>query len=125
MSVQGSDFFTFAENLLESAESEIEYRNVISRLYYSLIHCTASHLSSSAPTQYHTEMEKYLLNSNRHHKDEKIPSIDLKAIGKLLKARRAKRTISDYKLNDEVTRSDAESEMQIAKTFHEILKNLP
>lgn len=123
MAVQGVDFFTFAENLLAQSNSEIDYRNVISRLYYSLIHCTSTHLSNSAPTKYHTEMEAYLRNISRHHSDEKIPSVELKAIGNLLKARRAKRTISDYKLNDEVLKSDAESELLIAKEMHILLSN--
>lgn len=123
MSVQGSDFFTFAEDLLARAGSEIEYRNIISRLYYSLIHCTGRHLSSSAPTKYHTEMERYLKDPSKHANDEKIPSAELKALGLLLQARRAKRTISDYKLEDQVIRSDAESEMEIAKAIHEKLSS--
>lgn len=121
MSVKGSDFFTFAKDLLARADSEIEYRNVVSRLYYSLIHCTAKHLSNSAPTKYHTTMERYLKNPSEHMQDEKIPSIELKALGILLQARRAKRNISDYELKDTVIRSDAESEMEIAKDIHERL----
>jgi len=121
MSVVGEDFLKFSENLLNHSSTEIEYRNVISRLYYSLIHVTGRCLAPSAPKKYHTEMERYLKTPDRHDPNELIPSSELKALGELLAARRAKRVVADYRLEEDVMRADADGEMEISKLIHQKL----
>ena len=115
MAVSSNDFLALSEQLLAMSNSEIAYRNVISRLYYCLIHSVAAELSADAPTQYHTKMERYLKDSARHSEKEIIASEELVCLGHMLAARRAKRVIADYKLTETVTEEDAEGEMVITQ----------
>ncbi|QZY66059.1 hypothetical protein K7H99_08535 [Providencia rettgeri] len=121
MSVSAKDFLTLAKSNLSEHSGEIEYRNCISRSYYSLYHAACKSLEHCPPTT-HQGVISYLL-SPTERKKETIAPLVLMSVGAVLKQQIIKRHMADYELDKDIYKSEAESSLLvIEKTIKKLDK---
>lgn len=126
MSVNSEDFLLAAEQLLNNGSHEIDYRNCISRAYYSSFHALAplsSHLPPAAnyqPKGSHDEKISKLTRCSSNQPEAKT----LKAVGYEIQKRKAQRVKADYYIDDTIVRSDAEEQLLKAKFLLKQIANL-
>jgi len=106
MPVNSIDFLDFAKDSI-SRNDEIGYRNAVARAYYCAYHHVAP-IMMNAPQDSHKDLISYLINDSWRG-NESFQKLDLIALGHILNQMKGKRVISDYKLNSEVTKSEATS----------------
>lgn len=121
MSVTGSDFLTFVTDIQSTASTEIEFRNIMSRSYYSMYHSALEILKEEPPTYAgqgsHASLSTYL-ESNDVKTLEKHDPRSLKALSYILKQYKAKRCIADYELHETITQANATESLEAAKKFN-------
>lgn len=120
MSVTANDFLLFAQRCLEE-NTEIGFRNCISRSYYACYHSIAP-LLKNAPVG-HTKFINYLCNANETYQED-LPYSTLRKCGLLLDKIYPNRVISDYKLDKKIDLYLAKKEFISAKKFIEDLHSL-
>ena len=116
MPVQGSDFLNFAINIHSTASTEIEFRNVMSRSYYTMYH-SALEILDNAPPSYVGQGSHASLSTYLESNDETYDSRSLIALSYMLKQYKAKRCIADYVLSENVTKEQATESLNAAKRF--------
>ncbi|MTC24929.1 MULTISPECIES: hypothetical protein [unclassified Providencia] len=119
MSVNPKDFLTLAKSNISANSGEMEYRNCISRAYYSLYHSACNSLEHCPPTT-HQGVISYLLSPSERKK-EKTDQMTLMSVGAVLKQQIIKRHMADYELEKDIHRSEAESSlMAVEKTIKKL-----
>jgi uncharacterized protein (UPF0332 family) len=115
MSVLFKDFYTSAEVLLNNPDStEIDFRNLISRSYYSVFH-----LSREVATNFATPIDEAVYRKLGSHeqviiKFEKHADKGYQKLGYLIKQRKSKRANADYDINLDIKR------LETAQHFHAV-----
>lgn len=122
MSVNCNDFLKLAKDALSNANDEIEFRNIISRAYYSSYHRIKPLLSTSAPKT-HSALIDYLCNANDTYCED-IDSVTLREIGLILEQEKVKRVTADYFLKRKITRFDSEVSIENAEEFKRMIESI-
>lgn len=112
MSVSFEDFLNSAKTLLDNPSStEMDFRNLISRSYYSLFHLSKQQmkkLNLPIPNSI-TSKEFDALGSHQKIfvKFEKHSDKEIRALGRMLYQRRDWRIKADYELSESITKYQA------------------
>lgn len=114
MAIDCIEFLDFAEAIFKKANTEIEYRNIVSRSYYYSLHA----ITEQTPNKFKGQKEliDYLCDQNAH-KNEKIDSKVLRELGLKLEQRKRQRVKSDYFLNRDVRSYEPKNAIKEAKIF--------
>lgn len=119
MSVSPSDFLTSAEHAAEQ-QTEIGYRNAISRAYYAVFHealgVAEAHFSDPNA---HLQMGEHERLSERYKRWDNLPQS--RSISIMLVNMKSQRHIADYALTEEVTCTAARTQLQLAEKLIERL----
>lgn len=118
MSVNCDDFLYLVQENIIDASNEIEFRNIISRAYYSSYHRLMPKLLNAPPT--HSKLIDYLCNVNESYK-ENLDLVTLRKIGLILEQEKKKRVKADYFLQQKIIKRDAEVSIRHAEKFKEML----
>ncbi len=104
MSVTSLDFLEFAKRLSKVATTEIDYRNVVSRLYYAAYHESVTWLHrASSPIAVTADIgHKQFCDLLLHHP----VGSTARQLGVALNNLRQRRNSADYGLNAEFNRRD-------------------
>lgn len=114
MAVDCVEFLDFAEAVFKKANTEIEYRNIVSRSYYYSLHAITEQLNNKTRGQ--KELIDYLCDPDAH-KNEKIDSDTLRVLGLKLEQQKKQRVKSDYILASHVKSYDSKNAIKEAKIF--------
>ncbi|CAK2094318.1 conserved hypothetical protein [Vibrio crassostreae] len=120
MAVSPSDILTCTENQLNQATTESEYRNIVSRSYYSMYHSALTILAHEPPSYggqgVHSSLISYLQSNDVKTSEVHSPST-LKALSYMLQQYKAQRVIADYYLTQNITKDNASDSVNTAKRF--------
>lgn len=119
MAVKSIDFLNFAEDLFKSASREIEYRNVVSRSYYSSLHLINSFVLNAPKKQ--QDLINYLCDT-KEHLNEKVDSKILRSFGLRLEQQRRNRVKADYYLHRHLSFYEAKNALKEAKICRALLE---
>lgn len=118
MSVESTDFYEFAQRIMDDWKDEITYRVCISKSYYCAYHSVKAriqHLPNYAGVGVHQGLIEYLQSpSNVSCKETRRL---YKRLSYILKAQRDSRVIADYHLDSKVNRKDAEDALNTTKSI--------
>lgn len=125
MSVSGKDFLEFAEFSLD-LDTEIGFRNSVSRAYYSIYHTVLDIIEGNIPNYSgggsHSSLIKYLEDSSN---PEKYDKRQLKRLSYILKQQRDLRCDADYELDiDIITKATANDSIKQAHRIADICSEL-
>ncbi|ELY2785803.1 hypothetical protein ACI0ZQ_002036 [Cronobacter dublinensis] len=123
MSVGGQDFINFAEKCLQLFTDEIGFRNTVGRAYYGVYHEICSKLEHCYVKDSHEEVRNYLMSAVRCKK-EPFTHDELKRIGAFLHSLHVQRKWADYQLVRDMSKSDAESALNMAKKAMKEIKDM-
>ncbi|WP_075322416.1 hypothetical protein [Acidithiobacillus albertensis] len=121
MAVVPIDFLNFSTSILNNNSSEIIRRNAISRSYYA-VYTNAINLKNKfgLPTYSDHRSHSALQTALKNHSDRR-----LKLLSARIKIAHSKRIICDYKLDENVTMSDARQSLVFnQKIFNDITSML-
>lgn len=121
MSISGLDFLDFAKDCM-LREDEIGYRNAIARSYYCIYHVADSILVNH-PRESHAGLAGYLIDS-AWRGNEDYNKHDLQRLGFLLRQQHGKRKIADYRLNETITKHEANESLKISMMVMELIGNM-
>lgn len=113
MSVDLQEVENEAVRLCDEADSEIKYRNAISRMYYSLFHATLSFAETEftpPPSTFRGSTHAKLAGMLQQSFNKDLPRrIKLRKLGVSLAALHQTRCDADYQLGKNLTIADMES----------------
>lgn len=114
MSIKPEDFHD-SEIGKHSSDIEVERRNAVSRTYYSMYHYTiqAGYQGRYVDTGMHQSLIDELLNDK-----------ETKGAGWMLSAAKKLRVTADYRLNENLTKSEAETIISLLEHYPEKLPQL-
>lgn len=120
MPVSSEDFLRFSKEECIQSDSEIGFRNAISRAYYSMFHHARSVLKNGPvdPQSPHKKLIDYLLSPDSVRLEGK-ESRDLRKMASMLLQRRSIRNLADYDLTKSFSCSDAQEAIEVARLFIE------
>jgi uncharacterized protein (UPF0332 family) len=128
MSVSFEDFLTSAKELLDNPNSaEIDFRNLISRSYYSLFHLSkqqAITLNLPIPNISSKEYSELGSHEKIFIKFEKHSDTKIKALGRMMYQRKDWRRKADYELSESITKYQAQQHFFAVVGLLEKLKQL-
>lgn len=104
MPVNSIDFLTFAKSSMQRKD-EIGFRNAVARAYYCAYHHVLPCMQLG-PKDSHQGLIDYLKNDSWKG-NENFAKADLVGLGYILDTMKAKRVISDYRLDANVTETEA------------------
>lgn len=114
MTVSSADFLTSAD-AAHNAGSEIDFRNCVSRAYYSVFHAASPVADAHFPDPNagtamgtHARLSKRFLASS---------SLKAKGVGYVLENMKRARVRADYDLGDTIDASDAQQALADARAF--------
>jgi uncharacterized protein (UPF0332 family) len=125
MSVSGADFYNIAVEH-KALDSEIGYRNCVSRAYYSMYHSVLAILKGKIPHfatgGVHHRLIEYLVDRNN---DESHDSTKLRQLSYILKHARDLRHNADYEIDSsDITQLTAEDALNQANRVMSICEQL-
>ncbi|HHR6392174.1 hypothetical protein AB7185_07110 [Providencia rettgeri] len=109
MSISPNDFISIATDDL-TYNTEARDRNCISRAYYGLYHKAFDSMKHCLPTS-HSGLIEYLNQPYNRKQESQYKDMQLIQLGAVLKQQKRKRQKADYKLNEEVARTEAEASL--------------
>lgn len=119
MSISPNDFILIATDDLKY-NTESRDRNCISRSYYGLYHKAFNSMRHCLPTS-HSGLIEYLNQPYNRKQECQYDDMQLIQLGAILKQQKRKRQKADYKLDEEVTRTEAESSLGVCSKIMEKL----
>ncbi|MGL4674970.1 MAG: hypothetical protein ACRCXK_08930 [Wohlfahrtiimonas sp.] len=126
MSINCKDFLCSAEKCLEESKDEVDYRNAISRSYYSIYHRVEPLVSPPVNTKTklskQADLVEYLCDKDKT-KNEAIDSDLLRTLGLMLENAKKRRVDADYKLGKKISLFTTELAIKEAHKFYEKLKD--
>jgi uncharacterized protein (UPF0332 family) len=124
MPVNANDFLDIASDAL-SLNTEIGFRNAISRSYYSMFHRAKSSLRNHPQDirSAHQKLIDYLL-SPEAARMEGVDAVVLRQMASCLHQRRELRVLADYNLNCVITKDTAKEGINMATLFFKYCESI-
>lgn len=124
MSIKDEDFFASAITSFK-LDSEIGYRNAISRAYYSTYHKSLARVTKmpKARGSHHAALINYL-ESQECCKNEKYPAETLKELARSMRQLRGMRNRADYNLDTIITEGTAADHLMLARRIYALWGDL-
>ncbi|MFO3773766.1 hypothetical protein [Serratia marcescens] len=124
MSVKDVEFLASAFTSFK-LDSEIGYRNAISRAYYSTYHKSLERVTKmpKAKGSHHAALIKYL-ESQECIKNERYPAEILKELARSMRQLRGMRNRADYNLDTVITQGIAADHLMLARRIYALWGDL-
>ncbi len=126
MSVNAENFLQVAEHSLIHANHEMDYRNSISRAYYATFHAVTP-ISLKLPPVANgnsNNSHELIISTLTNCRPSHTRALELKSIGYQIQRLKAQRVKADYRIDEAISKDDAEEQLRKAKLLLEKIAEL-